>query len=151
MFPIVVHAAECLAVVDVQPISTSSPWRDFVYVKRTITLYLWYEVFSNTFVRITFEDFLADALTEAENRPSFAAHGIQAPTPLKRGAPFGRPRALHRYTDSVGFIVFLVLTFLAFTALSAIVMDLRFRWRIQQAVKAADQTLTRDSQKGEEG
>ena len=146
-----VHAAERLAVVNVQPISTPSPWHNFVYVKRTITLYLWYEVFSNTFVRITFEDFLADTFTKTESRSSFLAHRVQTPPPSKRSAPFGWPRALHRYTDSVGFIVFLVLTFLAFTALSAIVMAYRFRLRIQQAVKAADQTLTRDSQKGKEG
>ena len=71
-----VHAAECLAVVDVQPISTPSPWRDFVYVKRTITLYLGYEVFSNTFVRITFEDFLADTFTKAQNGSSFLTHRV---------------------------------------------------------------------------
>ena len=129
-----VHAAECLAVVDVQPISTSSPWRDFVYVKRTITLYLWYEVFSNTFVRITFEDFLADTFTKTESRSSFLAHRVQTPTPSKRSAPFGWPRALHRYTNSVGFIVFLVLTFLAATALSAALSALAARARISLIV-----------------
>ena len=146
-----VHAAERLAVVNVQPISTPSPWRNFVYVKRTPTLYLRYEMLCNTFVRIAFEDFLADTFTKTESRSSFLAHRVQTPTPSKRSAPFGWPRALHRYTDSVGFIVFLVLTFLAATALSALVMAVRFRLRIEQAVKATDQTLSRNGQLGEEG
>jgi hypothetical protein len=102
-------------------------------------------VLGNTFVRIAFVDFFTDTLTHAEFSLPLVAHRVQAATPLKGSAPLGRPRALHRYTRSVGIIEYLLAVIVVVVAVlgSAIVYAARFRWKIGRAV-ALTETLPRN-------
>jgi hypothetical protein len=101
----------------------------------------------NTFVRITLVDLFTDTLTHAEFSLPLVAHWVQAPTPLKGGAPLGRTRALHRYASSVGIIEYLVIALAvvvlaAVLGAAAIVYAAHFRWKMSRAVALMENAST---------
>jgi hypothetical protein len=102
-------------------------------------------VFSNTLVRISFKNLFSTSLAETKFGPPLVAHDVETSPAL------WWPRALHRYTRSVGIIEYL-LAFIAvvFAVLgSAIVYAARFRWKISRAV-ALTETLPRKDPVGVE-
>lgn len=98
-------------------------------------------MFSNTLVRISFENFLSDPSTNAEFGSPLVAHDVEA------GLALWWPRALHRYTRSVGIIEYLLAFFAVVFAVlgSAIVYAARFRWKIGRAVALTETLPRKDS------